>query len=167
MPAGDITVSGVPYEGNNRCQGNSHSWTGYELKLAHPIAKPWRISSRATTSSANTATNSSPPAKPTKWKSPKNRGVWCCALMARSSRTKRPGNRGRIQRDLKDEGRTFGLMFYHAAGYIGPIPSAARSQTPKPGLATISVATQAQRRFLNTAEHGQRSLVAAGAKQMV
>ena len=26
-----------------------------------------------------------------------------------------------VQRDLKDEGRTFGLMFYHAAGYIGPI----------------------------------------------
>ena len=37
MPAGDITVFwGAGGEGNNRRQGNSHSWTGYELKLGSP-----------------------------------------------------------------------------------------------------------------------------------
>ena len=48
---------------------------------------------------------------------------------------KGPGNRGWIQRDLKDEGRTLASCFT-AAGYIGPITIRRPQSDTKPGLTT-------------------------------
>ena len=123
MPAGDITVFwGAGGKGTNRRQGNSHSWTGYELKLGSPDreALAYKFCGHAIERIYDKTLFT--PGQTHEVEITQEQGRMVLRVDGEIVLEQEdPQIRHGIERDLKDDGRTFGLMFYHAAGYIGPI----------------------------------------------